>query len=607
MSNLKKKISDLVAAITGGGVDIMPIMQGGVTKQLPLSKLPISDAVAAALGNKADATALAAKADVAAVNARVLISAIVNDLTTGGASVPLSAEQGKALKALIDAMPGGSGGGDPIATTFAVSIPLDKPQGREMGQVMQGGALTLTPNTATAVVDGNCNVSIMRDGTNALDISAFTKASSFTLAANSGDICELTFFARPNGRYYVGYIYGGNIDIVAPTILSAIVNAATPDRITVTMSEAINATMPATTAFAVSSGHSITAINRIDATHFELVLNANFVAGESAKTLGYTQPGTNPIKDLATVPNLMASVAGIAITNNAAALPTITGAVVQNAAPTVVELTLSENYTGALPAASAFAVNPHIVSSVSAGSAGNKINLTLSVGFTAGETRTLDYTKPGTNPITGFTSHQQLASITGVAITNNVAGSSYGRFTPGAAVVESGNSTTGWGYTSTTAGGGLFPFHPGQAAQSQFSLPAGPGSVRFTISDLVGSGSDTWCVYAQLQSNNTDTVDIDDGAGAYSKHTEWEMAVHYDGSAFTYSEPFTTGSLGGTAAIGDMIEFQRFSDNSVRCSVSRDGGTTWSTLHAFPTALVGQAWMLLQLSTAGTVSNFQSS
>ena len=41
----------------------------------------------------------AERADVATINGRVRYTDIVNDLTTGGTSVPLSAEQGKALKA----------------------------------------------------------------------------------------------------------------------------------------------------------------------------------------------------------------------------------------------------------------------------------------------------------------------------------------------------------------------------------------------------------------------------------------------------------------------------------------------------------------------------
>lgn len=39
----------------------------------------------------------------AAIDAKVATSAIVNDLTTGGATVPLSAEQGKTLKTQVDA------------------------------------------------------------------------------------------------------------------------------------------------------------------------------------------------------------------------------------------------------------------------------------------------------------------------------------------------------------------------------------------------------------------------------------------------------------------------------------------------------------------------
>lgn len=48
-----------------------------------------------------------------ALNGKVKTSDIVNDLTTGGLSVPLSAEMGKELKYLIDNLPTGGGGNVP--------------------------------------------------------------------------------------------------------------------------------------------------------------------------------------------------------------------------------------------------------------------------------------------------------------------------------------------------------------------------------------------------------------------------------------------------------------------------------------------------------------
>lgn len=67
---------------------------------------------------------------------------IVNDLTTGGAGVPLSAEQGKALKALIDQIQGGQLT-VPVATGSAVGGVLSG------GDITVAGTGTVTVNNAT--------------------------------------------------------------------------------------------------------------------------------------------------------------------------------------------------------------------------------------------------------------------------------------------------------------------------------------------------------------------------------------------------------------------------------------------------------------------------
>jgi hypothetical protein len=326
------------------------------------------------------------------------------------------APNAQAVADAIAAVTAGSTG--PIATTYSTAIQLDKTQGREMGShVLTANDVFTIAGSPAPVLGGNVNVTLVGDGSHAPDTSAFFNGNGFAYDSTNGTQNELVFVQRPGVKPYVFGFVGPAVDTTAPTITAATVNLVTPDRITCTASESLNSTMPVTTAFAVSAGHSITAVNRIDATHFELVLDANFVAGETARTLAYTQPGANKLQDLAG--NLVASFSGKAITNNAGALPTITGAAVQAGAATVVEVTLSENYSGSLPAAAAFAVSGHTVSGIAAGSAGNKINLTVDA-FSAGESRTLSYTKPGSNPITGATGHQQLANVSGISITDSV-------------------------------------------------------------------------------------------------------------------------------------------------------------------------------------------
>lgn len=104
-------------------------------------------------------------------------------------------------------------------------------------------------------------------------------------------------------------------DTTAPVPVSAAVSNSTPTVVNITMSEAMDTgSVPATSAFTVS-GHTVTAV-AISGSTINLTLSAPFVFGEATRTVGYTQPGTNNARDLATTPNLLANFSGQAITNN---------------------------------------------------------------------------------------------------------------------------------------------------------------------------------------------------------------------------------------------------------------------------------------------------
>lgn len=106
-------------------------------------------------------------------------------------------------------------------------------------------------------------------------------------------------------------------DVTAPTLVSATVEDATPTRVDLVFSEAMNATWSAAAAFAVT-GHTVSAVTRVTATTGYLTVTVPFTNGEAARTLAYTQPGSNKMQDLAG--NLLANIASASITNNAAAV-----------------------------------------------------------------------------------------------------------------------------------------------------------------------------------------------------------------------------------------------------------------------------------------------
>jgi hypothetical protein len=117
----KVSISSIVNDLTTGGTDVpLSAQQGVVLKGLidTINALLTSDETTLDTLQEIvdfielnredlDALTIASIAGLqSALDAKIAISAIVNDLTTGGTTVPLSAQQGVALKALIDAVTG---------------------------------------------------------------------------------------------------------------------------------------------------------------------------------------------------------------------------------------------------------------------------------------------------------------------------------------------------------------------------------------------------------------------------------------------------------------------------------------------------------------------
>lgn len=100
--------------------------------------------------------------------------------------------------------------------------------------------------------------------------------------------------------------------------------------------------------------------------------------------------------------------------------PTASSAAVANGAPAVVAVTMSEAMDAAnVPAASAFTVGGHTVSSVAI--SGAVINLTCATPFVNGEAaRTVAYVQPGANQARDV-AQNLLDNFSGLAITNNVA------------------------------------------------------------------------------------------------------------------------------------------------------------------------------------------
>lgn len=171
--------------------------------------------------------------------------------------------------------------------------------------------------------------------------------------------------------------------------------------------------------------------------------------------------------------------------------PTITAAVVASSAPGVVVLTASEPLnTSFVPAASAFAVTGHTVSSVAL--AGSAINLTVTPNFANGEApRTVSYTQPGTNGARDAAGNL-VASFSGLAITNNVA-----------APVSTVTGVTISPTAATVAGGATQQF---TASVQGTNSPA--QGVTWTRSPAVGSVSASGLYTAPAATNTAQVIEV---------------------------------------------------------------------------------------------------
>lgn len=237
-------------------------------------------------------------------------------------------------------IPISGGGGAPTTVIYATAIPLDVTD-EAGGKVMttDGNARTssneriaITTNTVLTagarVINGYCLVLFYMDGTHtvdpsfAIDPSTGVAAAVFTGTANhlySFAFTSVAASAAP--QVFIKDL--GVSDLTAPTLVSATVANASPTHIDLVWSEPMNSTISAFGAFAVSAGHTLTAPHTyVDSTHSYLTTSTAFVNAEAARTLAYTQPGSNKMQDSAG--NLLANFSGTAVTNNVAGTASLT-------------------------------------------------------------------------------------------------------------------------------------------------------------------------------------------------------------------------------------------------------------------------------------------
>jgi uncharacterized repeat protein (TIGR02059 family) len=284
----------------------------------------------------------------------------------------------------------------PSVSAFTVTVNSSK---RTIGSVsVSGTKVSLTLSTAVAYGD------VIR--------VSYTKPSANPLQNASGAlVASLSLTVVTN-----------NVLSIIPSYVSSIVANATPKVVEMTYSLPLANVVPSTSAFTVmvnSAKRTVSSV-AISGNTVLLTLSSAIVYGDVI-TVSYTKPSSNPLQS--TAGGRAASISTKSVTNNVlTSAPVYVSSVIQNATPNILEITYSGTLANVVPAASSFSVvvsaSSRSVTSVTI--SGTNVLLTLSSNVAAGNTVTVAYTRPSTNPLQSETG-ALASSITAQPVTNNIA------------------------------------------------------------------------------------------------------------------------------------------------------------------------------------------
>lgn len=480
----------------------------------------------------------------------------------------------------------------PQDTAFATTVPLDG--NLYMPQTNVTTNLTFTP-AASPQKGAQVYLRLVANGTNTVTFSGFKEwGGSIGYDNRNGILNEIQFFHDGVDSWYsisqaVGEVA---VDTTAPTISSASVANATPTTVALAASETLDAAyVPAASAFTVS-GHTINAVS-ISGSAITLTVAEPFVNGEAARTVAYTQPGTNNVRD--TSGNLLATFTGLAITNNVlpsdVTAPTLSTATVDGAS---LVLTYSEALQTALPATSSWSVvgaggTTQAPSAVAI--AGSAVTLTLATPAVNGNTVTISYTVPGTNPIRD-TAGNAASALSGQAVTNNTAAPAADSILE---LTTLSNLTQGTGGNDNvyTAGSSL-PNTFGAYGRSILTL-AGDGYVSVDWPSATNGA-------ALVGFDKTNSVDWGAG-GADGGAPDAFFLLSTNSGNVSYSANNQVATTIGTALTpGAGVRYRlRRAGTTITIEESSNSGATWNTRHTFAGSFSGTLYVWVATTASNVI------
>ena len=293
----------------------------------------------------------------------------------------------------------------PAASSFSVQV---NSAARSVSSVSVSGTKVLLTLSSPVAYGNTVTVAYNKPSTNPLQTPAGGQAASLSAQSVTNRI------AAPPAPAVPVYV-SSEIKDGAPSILEMTYNLSLANIV------------PAASSFSVqvnSAARSVSSVS-VSGTKVLLTLSSPVAYGNTV-TVAYNKPSTNPLQTPAG--GQAASLSAQSVTNRIAApppppaVPVYVSSEIKNGAPSVIEMSYNLSLASIIPAASAFTVRVNStarsVSSVSV--SGTKVMLTLSSPAAYGNTVTVAYTKPSTNPLQ-TAAGGQAATISAQSVTNRIA------------------------------------------------------------------------------------------------------------------------------------------------------------------------------------------
>lgn len=354
--------------------------------------------------------------------------------------------------------------------SYTTSIDFTTGGQRFMPQYAITSVQAFSAAAGTKVAGSLVYVRLVANGTHTPTFIGFKEwGGSLGWDNRSGIVNEVQFFYDGYDYWYTisQAIGAAAVDTTPPTAVSAVVANATPTKVSLTMSESIDPAYVATASDFTVSGHVVTGTPVVSGSSVDLTVTAAFTNGEAARTVGYVQPASNGLRDIAG--NLLATFSGLAITNNVAAAATT---YVISGANTGTVGVASSNITATLsPTGGTTAGNVTITPS-DGGGGGTFTPTTITVS-TATQSASFTYTAGSAGAKTiSFTNNGGLTNPSNLTFTASAGATAPGAPTIGTATA--GDTTASVTFTAPGSNGG--------SVITGYTATSSPGGLTGTLS-----------------------------------------------------------------------------------------------------------------------------